>query len=63
MDFEDTGLAADDNGDGTLTDATTVGEKIGENYYKNKKKRANLINKARKKNKIGTIDLLVTSLA
>ena len=30
MDFEDTGLAKDDNGDGTINDATTVGEKIGE---------------------------------
>ena len=30
MDFEDTGLAKDDNGDGTINDATAVGEKIGE---------------------------------
>ena len=30
MDFEDTGLAKDDNGDGTLTDATAVGGIIGE---------------------------------
>ena len=30
MDFEDTGLAKDDNGDGTINDATPVGEKIGE---------------------------------
>jgi flagellin len=30
MDFEDTGLAKDDDGDDTLDDATTVGEKIGE---------------------------------
>jgi flagellin len=30
MDFEDTGLAKDDDGDGTIDDATTVGEKIGE---------------------------------
>ena len=30
MDFEDTGLAKDDDGDGTINDQLQVGEKIGE---------------------------------